>query len=323
MTPGEVATLRIERPVAGGRMLARHEGAVVLVSGALPGEVVDARVERIQRGTVWASATRVIEASPHRVGEPNPCGGLVLAHARYEHQTQIKQQIIEDAFRRIGRLPLEAEVPIVPSPVEGYRLRARLHVSGLRIGFYNEGTHDICDPVSTRQLLPATCDVLSQVADVLRSRPGVVDAIDLAENRDATGRVLHLELVREADPAPLGPLTAIPGVSGLSMSHLGSPRVRVLSGEGRVEDRFVRGDAAWTVARSAQAFFQGNRFLVDTLLDHVVGAMHAGAVVDLYAGVGLFSIAAAALGHVPVVAVEGDPASARDLRRNASDWRGR
>lgn len=323
MTTGETLILRVERPVAGGRMLARHDGAIVLVAGALPDEQVEARVERVQRGTIWASVARVLEASPDRVGQPNPCGGLVLAHARYERQTAFKQQIIEDAFRRIGRLPLEGVVPILPSPTQGYRMRARLHVDGGRVGFYKEGTHVICDAASTDQLLDATLEVLSAVTDVVGRRPGTVHAVDVAENRDATQRVVHLELEPEADPSGLGPLTAVPGASSVSYAHRGLPRVHALTGDAHVEDRFARGDTQWTLARGPQAFFQGNRFLLDALVDHVVGATHAGAVVDLYAGVGLFSVASAALGHGPVVAVEGDPVSARDLRRNVADWRDR
>ena len=58
-------------------MLARHEGAIVLVAAAIPGETVEADVEKIQRGTMWAMTRRVVEASPDRV-EPFcdwACGG--------------------------------------------------------------------------------------------------------------------------------------------------------------------------------------------------------------------------------------------------------
>ena len=72
MTEADLITLTIEKPVAGGRMLARHEGAVVLVAGALPGEVVEARVERVQRGTAWAQTMRVLTPSAGRVGRAEP-----------------------------------------------------------------------------------------------------------------------------------------------------------------------------------------------------------------------------------------------------------
>jgi len=303
-------------------MLARHEGAVVLVAGALPGEVVEARVERVQRGTAWARVTVVREASADRVGEPNPCGGCVLAHARYEHQIAIKQQIVADAFARIGRLPLDEAVPIEPSPDHGYRMRARFHAEGPRIGFYEEGTHDICNAASTRQLLPGTDAVVAALSERLARRPGAVLTIDLSENREATERTLHFELAPEADPSTMAGAMTVDGVTGITIGHRGSKRVRTLWGEPRVTDRFSGGERGWSLSRGTRAFFQGNRYLVEPLVNHVVEAAYPGAIVDLYAGVGLFSIAAAARGHVPVVAVEGDDVSAADLRQNGVPWKG-
>ena len=90
-------------------MIARHDGAIVFVSGAIPGEVVDAEVEKVQRGTAWAATREVLERSADRVdGAPDgACGGSVFAHIAYERQRQLKSAIIEDAFRRIGRITLE------------------------------------------------------------------------------------------------------------------------------------------------------------------------------------------------------------------------
>ena len=64
--------------------------------------------------------------------------------------------IIEDGLLRIGHLMLPDPIEVVPSPIDGYRTRARLHVRGGRIGFFREGTHALCDPSQTRQLMPAT-----------------------------------------------------------------------------------------------------------------------------------------------------------------------
>ena len=63
MHRGERLTLTIERPAAGGRMIARHDGAIVFVAGAIPGEVVEAEVEKVQRGTGWAITRAVLSAS--------------------------------------------------------------------------------------------------------------------------------------------------------------------------------------------------------------------------------------------------------------------
>jgi len=319
--PGDLLTLRIEKAVAGGRMLARADGAIVLVSGALPGELVEARIERRQRGTIWARTERVPEPSPQRVGEPNPCGGCVLSHASYEHQLGLKQGIVQDAFARVARLPVEAP-PIVPSRTDGYRMRARLHVEAARIGFYLEATHTLCAPASTGQLLPGTLAAIDAAAAVLAETPGAVTSIEVAENRDASERAFHLELARDADPSRLGAIAEVPGITSLSLSHLQSPRVRVLSGEGRVTDRFTAQSRAWSISRTTQAFFQGNRYLLEALVAHVLAPLGRGGVMDLYAGAGLFAVAAAAHGHAPVIAVEGDAMSAADLRRNTTDWRG-
>jgi len=66
MNRGDRLTLTIERPAAGGRMIARHDGAIFFVAGAIPGEVVEAEVEKVQRGTGWAITRTVVERSPDR-----------------------------------------------------------------------------------------------------------------------------------------------------------------------------------------------------------------------------------------------------------------
>jgi tRNA/tmRNA/rRNA uracil-C5-methylase (TrmA/RlmC/RlmD family) len=177
VTRGERHRLTIERPAAGGRMIARHDGAVVLVAGAIPGEVVEAEIEKVQRGTVWAIARTILEPSPDRVaGAPDgACGGSVFAHIAYDRQRQIKAAIVEDALRRIGRITLDAPVAVVPSPVDGHRMRARLHARDGRIGFFREGTHSLCDAAATRQLRDDTLAVLGGLAAALAGseRPAV------------------------------------------------------------------------------------------------------------------------------------------------------
>ena len=116
MHRGERLTLTIERPAAGGRMIARHDGAIVFVAGAIPGEVVEAEVEKVQRGTGWAITRAVLERSPDRVANladgtspsDGGCGGNVFAHIAYDRQRGIKAAIIDDAFRRLGRITLES-----------------------------------------------------------------------------------------------------------------------------------------------------------------------------------------------------------------------
>jgi 23S rRNA (uracil1939-C5)-methyltransferase len=316
MNRGDRVRLTIERPAAGGRMIARHEGAVVFVAGAIPGEVVDAEIEKIQRGTAWAIARDVLQRSPDRTdGAPDgACGGSVLAHINYERQRALKSEIIVDAFRRLGRITLDQPIAVTGSPVDGYRMRARLHLRGGRIGFFREGTHSLCEPGPTRQLRADTIDALSALERSLATleRP-VVSEIELSENVAASERALHLELVPDGDPSRLATLTKVDGVTGVTCAPIDHPRTMDLWGSPFVTDHI--GGA--TLTRHARSFFQGNRFLLAALIDHVIAAIDQAPVLDLYAGVGLFSVAAAVAGRGPVIAVEGDRFSADDLRRNA------
>ena len=316
MNRGERVRLTIERPAAGGRMIARHEGAVVFVAGAIPGEVVDAEIEKIQRGTAWAIARDVLQRSPDRIdGAPDgACGGSVLAHINYERQRALKAEIIVDAFRRLGRITLDQPIAVTGSPVDGYRMRARLHLRSGRIGFFREGTHSLCEPGPTRQLRADTIDVLSALERSLATleRPAVSE-IELSENVAASERALHLELVPDGDPSRLATLTKVAGVTGVTCAPIDHPRTMDLWGSPLVTDHL--GGAALT--RHARSFFQGNRYLLAALVDHVITAIDQAPVLDLYAGVGLFSVAAAVAGRGPVIAVEGDRFAADDLRRNA------
>src|ERR1700752_5027382 len=103
---GSEIIVDIEKPVAGGRMLARHRGQVVLVWGAIPGERVRARIERSGKGVLFAETVEVMSPSADRREAHHDwrCGGNVFAHVSYERQRQLKSEIVRDAFARIGRM---------------------------------------------------------------------------------------------------------------------------------------------------------------------------------------------------------------------------
>src|ERR671912_1641698 len=127
----------IEKPASGGRMIARHDGEVLLVAGAIPGERVVAVVTRAEKRVAFADTARVIDASPDRrplSGDP-ACGGTLYSHILYERQVRLKAEIIQDAYTRIGRIPVEGEIAVASSAEHGYRMRARFHVRDGRPGF--------------------------------------------------------------------------------------------------------------------------------------------------------------------------------------------
>ena len=322
-------TLTIERPVAGGRMLARDEGRVVLVSGAIPGERVVVRVELVSKKVVLASTIDVLDASPDRrtpLCDP-ACGGAAYAHVALERQRALKAEVVADAFRRIGRMALDAPVRVMASPDRGYRLRGRLHVQGRRAGFFVERTHRLCDAAPTAQFRDDTLAAVADLIDWLGDDAGACASIVVGENVEATERVLHLEpqegrgrlLARRVESAPT--LTGATGVTTIDRGRL----VRI-AGDGRVVDTTTTlcgptdrlpPDVRW--ARTASSFFQGNRYLTGALLQQVLRHVRGPRVLDLYAGVGLFSVGLAARG-MTVTAVEGDETSMADLELNAEPW---
>lgn len=315
VAPGDVLPLTIEKPAAGGRMIARVDGQVVLVAGAIPGERVTAVIERVASGVAYAAAVSIDERSPDRreVAADPLCGGCLYAPISYPRQLEIKALVVADAFARIGRLALPSPVRVAPSPEEGYRMRARLHVRGHRIGFFREGTHEVCDPRQTRQLLPAACDALDRLSAGLRSlRLDAVREIELAENIEASERVAELHGAPPIDARMLEPLFGTEGLTGL-VSAGGA------QGSPYVTDRIAMRNGSVTLRRHVGAFFQGNRYLLASLVDHVIEHVpEHGEVIDLYAGSGLFSASAAAVRGASVTAVEGDRLAAADLAENAA-----
>ena len=326
--PGSVVTLDVEKPAAGGRMLARHQGQVVLVWGAIPGERVTARVDQAKKSVVFASTVEVLSASPDRrtvSGDPR-CGGNVLAHVAYERQRQLKGEIIRDAFGRLGRIPLDRAPDVMASPERGYRMRARLHAVNGRLGFYREESHELCDAIETGQLSESTSEWIAAAQEMLRTgSSGRVTAVEIAENIAGDERACHLDLREGADPSAYAALAS--GLVGLTAQPAGSLESETLSGTPRVTDLIqVRdGDAGvpLRLTRNVRAFFQGNRFLVEPLLHHVMALVTDEPVVDLYAGGGLFGLGLLAAGAEDVTLVEGDPVSGADLQANADPYRPR
>ena len=323
-----ILNLRIERPVAGGAMLAHHGGRVVLVEGAIPGERVHARVDRERRDVLFATVIGVIEPDPDRRSlESDPaCGGQAYLHIQYDRQRQLKSQMIGDALRRMTKLDAVA-VPVAPSREHGYRMRSRLHAGSSGLGFLRGGTHKLCNSARTGQLLPETNRVVSKIGRRLsRSKYKSVAYVDLAESVNAEMRVMNFHLKVSSASKLISGWTTDCGLTGVTCSRPGSAEITVVSGRPTICDpigSLVHGDAAChgLIGRHARSFFQGNRYLLSTLVAAVCRRVTSGPVLDLYAGVGLFSVALASLGVEEITAVERDVSARRDLVANASGTR--
>jgi 23S rRNA (uracil1939-C5)-methyltransferase len=327
--PGQQVEVLVEKPAAGGRMLARHQGQVLFVPGGIPGERIVVRVDRVERQLAFGTLLKVLDPSPDRrapSGDP-ACGGCLYAHVAYPKQLELKAALIADAFGRLGRLPLPEPVRVTPSPEQAYRMRARFHARGERVGFYREGTHELCDARDTGHLTEAAIVSVEVAISVLKKAGGSPSTALMTENLPGDQRVMYVE------PGPDGrveieDLSEAAAAAGLTGCMASGPDGSVLSaGSPTVADSLATlsgGRApAGELQRHPLSFFQANRFLLADLVGTVLDAvLPDGPVIDLYAGVGLFAVSLAASGHPNVTAVEGDRAGAADLRVNAAALRG-
>ena len=308
----------VEKPVAGGRMLARHDGQIVFVAGAIPGERVRVRIERVARHLAFATTVEVLDQSADRrnLDADWACGGSFYAHVAYARQLQMKSEVIADAFARIAKMPLPAPVTVLASQEDGYRMRARLHVKDSGFGFFREGTHELCDAGPTRQLLPETMAALQRLRPILQQTR--VTSCELSENIPATERAILLELAPDASaPDHVDP---VEGISGLLFVDYQRGPLSVAYGSPYVTDSIAASGATVALTHHVESFFQGNRYVLPEMVGRVIAQIPQGAVTDLYAGVGLFAVPLAATGHRQIVAIEGDRASARDLDSNAAPY---
>lgn len=122
----------------GGYGVIRHEGKVVFVPFVLPGEQVEFEITRSKKSHAFGKLVRIFNSHPDRVIPKceyyGRCGGCQLQHASYDLQLKIKQQLIEDALVRIGKLKVHIN-PILGTQYQwAYRRRMRLHKRGLQVG---------------------------------------------------------------------------------------------------------------------------------------------------------------------------------------------
>ena len=153
---GEELELTVDSLAAGGRGVARHDGVVVFVDRALPGDRVMARIQRVKRRHGEAIAFERLSGGPDRVEAPCPhfgtCGGCRWQDLRYERQLEHKQQQVLDALQRIAGLAEPPIEPIVPA-VREYAYRNKLEYAwtstpeGVALGFHKAGRWEDIVPV--------------------------------------------------------------------------------------------------------------------------------------------------------------------------------
>jgi 23S rRNA (uracil1939-C5)-methyltransferase len=334
-----VTSLSIESLAYGGDAIAHLEdGRTAFVSGAVPGDTVEAQVFEERERFVRARTLEVLSPSPDRVTPPCPyfglCGGCSWQHVSYSAQLTAKRGAVVDALSRIGRVAdadsLVAET--VASPAEyGYRNKVELVVdpasSRPRLGFHRAGSDEIVT-VDECLLLPKSVRKAPKaLGGALRYIAGEQD---LGLTRVALRVGAHtkdVEIALWGTPGPF-PRKAVATTLGSALKSTSLVRVmtkgpakerriagvEVLSGKGHWKERL--GGSTMTI--SAPSFFQVNTKAAEKLIALVLAALEpdgSDRVLDLYAGAGTFTLPLAeAAGEV--VAVESAGSAVRDLRRN-------
>lgn len=310
----EQVELRVERPVAGGLGLARRDdGRVVLVDGALPGELVRVDLVEDQR-TTFGEVVEVLEANPGRVEVPHcphvadGCGGCDHADAQPALLRRMKAEVLADAVKRLGKIE-PPEVGAGPDlPTENFRTTLRLGVTDGRAGLFEVGTHDLV-PLSV-------CVVAHPRVERIVTEGGFADATEaMVRAGSATGEALVL-----VTPNAKGVTVPDPDLDGAESE------VRVVGLDELAARRaWIHEEVAGRRFRiSAQSFFQtrldGAEALVSLVADGL-GPLAAGdRLVDLYAGVGLFGAALAdRTPGLKVTAVESARSSVADAKVNLAN----
>jgi 23S rRNA (uracil1939-C5)-methyltransferase len=291
----------IEKWVYGGRGLARLDGKVVLVPFVLPGEVVEVAIERERPGLAEARLLNVVTPSAERVAAPCPyfarCGGCHYQHAPYEFQLARKVEVLREVLKRVGKLEAPEEIGVIAgAPIE-YRNRVQLHLAGREIGYLEAASNRLCPvdqcPVASPAINSALASLRKMQGD--RKFPAFVRTIELFTNETA----VQVNVLASDRPVARHFFDwcaeAIPGAASGSLDYTAAGAVY------RVGHR---------------SFFQVNRFLIDRMVEAGLADAEGDTALDLYAGVGLFSLPLARRVR-SVTAVESGSSAVHDLAFNA------
>ena len=322
--------ITVEKLVYGGDGLAHHDGATVFLPFVLPAERVSATAVEQKKKFVRARVERLIAPSAERAAAECPhfgvCGGCNYQHMPYETQLKYKTEILRETLRRLGRIDWTGEIAIHRSPPWGYRNRAQWKIraigegerAGLGIGYFRASSTALC-PVETCAILsPLLLKTLLAQRGLLAEKalPSELREIEAFAGADDTKLLLTAAFAgfpRDREKIAESLRRAIPEIESLVFHDPNRDRMEI-DGPGFVECE--AGGATFRVGHFS--FFQVNRFLAGELAREVAEGVAKGRLaLDLFAGVGLFSVPLAQR-FERVVAVESNPAAVRDLESNAA-----
>jgi 23S rRNA (uracil1939-C5)-methyltransferase len=333
----------VDRLAYGGRGVARVSGQVVFVGGAAPGDLVRARVTRARRSYAEADTEAVEQPSPHRVTPRCPhfgaCGGCGWQHIAYPAQTAAKETFIREALRHLGGVPHAAVHPIIPAADPWYyrnKMDFSFHRDGV-LGLHRRGDWNQIVPVDVCFL---QSDVSASLVRAVRAfaqraglapydpntRAGFLRSLVIREGRATGDRLVGLLTSPGAFPAARDLIDVVrgaaPDVTGIVRGIVGGAsdgapvtQTEVLDGRPFLEEVL----AGLRFRIGLDTFFQTNTAQAAAMVEYVVERAEPlvrQPVIDLYCGVGTFSLALARAG-ARVTGIELAPASIEAARVNA------
>jgi 23S rRNA (uracil1939-C5)-methyltransferase len=281
----------VERILPGGLGFAHADGRTVMVALAAPGDRLRVRIDRVKGNVAFASIVEIIEPSSFRIEPPCPyfgrCGGCDFQQLNYQAQLDAKVEIIRDCLRRIGGIEHVPEFQTTPAPnVWHYRARAQWQYDSVRrrLGYFESGSRRVCDVAECAVLVPE----LQRELEHLRKR-----------------------MQQGALPDDTRNFRAIAGDDRISIAD---DKGRSLTLKEGLHDitRTIHGER---YRLNAESFFQTNADLLPHLIDAAIGEAHGRKAVELYCGVGLFTVPLARR-FASVVGVEGDAPATDFARQN-------
>ena len=300
------STVTIEKLVYGGDGLGRVDGQVVLAPFVLPGESVTLETSRVKTGLLRGSSPEVLEPSAHRI-QPRceyfgDCGGCQYQHADYAFQLGQKVEILRETLRRLGGISYEDEIAVISGQPWFYRNRVQLHFAARSSGFHKPESHNLCAVDHCYIAAPILVETIGRVRKAVKRPewPAFLRSAEFFTN----GEQLQLNVLDSARPVAARFFewcaTFLPDLAKGAIDYPAGPyRFRISGG----------------------SFFQVNRFLIEPLMEEVVGDASGAYAADLYAGVGLFSLPLAQR-FARVDAVERGGSAFRDLEANIGQREG-
>jgi 23S rRNA (uracil1939-C5)-methyltransferase len=310
---GDELELTIDSLAFGGAGVARTDGYVVFVSGAMPGDRVRAVIGKRKRAYAEARTLEILSPSPDRIAPVADHPGAPWQVLPYERQLEVKQAQVDEALRRIGKLDGFALEPIVPA-VSQWRYRNKLEYSfgadpttgELQCGFHAPGRWDEIVPITdcllasepaneARERIVAWCREQGLSVYDRRSGKGLLRNLVVREGR-RTGAV-QVRLVTSAGSLDRDSLVrAGEGLDGLLWTRIDS--VAETTQGGRTEllagsDRFAETLGGMHFEISAEAFFQTNTEMAEQLYALAVEYAAPGGferLYDLYCGIGTIGL---------------------------------